>query len=170
MRPVPAQGPTKQCKIGCPVKQMALVGRQVSGLVRGGSHEMQPQHDAASPTCRVLNLAAVFRLTVNVNVHGGPNGDPSFPETVPLDHGFVDTDGVARGHERRPVVVDRRDQIVEQRPAVPLAACVVGGRAARLLSARSRRRPHSVETVARNARAFAEGGSRNVLRPWSCCQ
>jgi len=100
---------------------------------------MQPQHDSAPSTCRVLNLAAVFRLTVFGNVPGEPERAPCSPETVPFDHGFVGTNGVTWGHVRRPVVVDGTDKIVDQRQAVPLAACVVGGRDASRFLARSQR-------------------------------
>ena len=103
------------------MQKTAFIGRQVSVWVHGGSHETQSQHDAAPSTCGFSNLADVFRLTVNVSVHGEPKGETCSPKTVPLDYGFVDTDGVTHGHVRLRVGDNGEDKSCDQRQPVPLA-------------------------------------------------
>lgn len=61
------------------MQQASLSGGKSLLLVRCSSHEMEVEHNAASPTCCDLDLTANFKLTIDRLIHGYPPVAPSAP-------------------------------------------------------------------------------------------
>jgi len=61
------------------VQQAALSGGKLLPLLSCISHVMEVNHNAASPTCRVLDFTAIFKLMIDRHIHGFPPIAPSAP-------------------------------------------------------------------------------------------
>jgi len=116
------------------MQHLAHGGRTRGMLLCRCSNEMKPEHYPAAPARRFLNLAAVFSLAVNSDVHWKAGRDPEATLAISLEDGLVDAQRVAWSHEGGPVPVYLGDKVVDQRPPKELTAAVIGRRTARRLS------------------------------------
>jgi len=94
----PGPWPNEALQNGSSMQHLSLHVRERRMLLCRGMHEMKPDHDAAAPARRVLNLAAALKLAVNNDVHWMAGRDPVATLAIPLENELDDALRVAWSH------------------------------------------------------------------------